>query len=50
MFNGFDVGSDGFGGVWYWTLPWMVIVPEAATVVCSFCWRVPLSELICPWT
>src|SRR2546427_6069704 len=40
---GFDVGSAGFGGVWYWTLPEIMIEPEAAIVVCSFCPRVPLT-------
>src|SRR5437016_3246338 len=42
---GFDVGSAGFGGVWYWTLPEIMIEPEAAIVVCSFCCRVPLTPV-----
>src|SRR5438309_1763857 len=47
---GFDIGSAGFGGVWYWMLPAIPIDPEAATVVCSFCCRVPLTPLMFPWT
>jgi len=50
MLVGFDVGSDGLGGVWYWMLPVIVIDPEAAIVVCSFCCRVPLSPLTFPFT
>src|SRR2546425_13170883 len=47
---GFDIGSAGFGGVWYWMLPAIPIDPEEATVVCSFCCRVPLTPLMFPWT
>ena len=33
-FVGFEVGSEGFGGAWYWMFPWIVMLPDAAMVVC----------------